>query len=71
MLPANQASTDKIRTAYLRSMLSQADIARRMEVSDVTVYRYVTGLRKPSAKNLPRLAAALNVPVADLLSDAA
>ncbi|MEK6441861.1 helix-turn-helix domain-containing protein [Pseudonocardia sp. T1-2H] len=65
----NPADTAKIRAAIYKSGLSQAQLARKIGLSDVAIHRYMTGLRKPHHENLAKLAQALRVDVRDLKTD--
>jgi len=49
--------------------MTQADVAKGMDISQATVSAIELGVRKPSYKMLERFAAFFNVPVSDLLKD--
>lgn len=66
-MPPNPVSTEKLRTAIYSSGKSQATIARATGISDASVTRYISGLRKPGPETLPRLAAVLGVRPDDLI----
>jgi transcriptional regulator with XRE-family HTH domain len=49
--------------------LTQAQLARAMGVSEVTVQKWETGTRKPRSTRLKKLASALRCKAADLIGD--
>jgi transcriptional regulator with XRE-family HTH domain len=57
----------KIKRLRLRAKLSQAELARRSGIGQGLLSHYEAGYRMPKVPNLRKLAAALNVPLADLL----
>jgi transcriptional regulator with XRE-family HTH domain len=63
----NPASSEAIRAAFLKTGMTQRELAAKLNVSEQTIHAYVTGYRKPSAGNLFALARALNVDVRDLM----
>ena len=69
--PHPKVSNQKIRAAFeaLGTHVTQHDVALRAELSDVSISGYLSGSRRPTAKNLPALAKALGVTEADLLQD--
>jgi transcriptional regulator with XRE-family HTH domain len=58
-----------LRKARARRKLTQAELARRAGIHQVTVARLENGTHRPSMDTLQRLAKALRVKVAELLSD--
>ena len=62
----NPANTGKVRTAIINAPISQANIARKLGISDVSVHRWAVELRKPSPENLVLLAAVCGVAVSDM-----
>ena len=48
---------------------TQAQLAERSELDDMTISRFETGLRAPSIDQLERLSAVFNVPVAHFLDE--
>lgn len=59
-------SLKKIR---LEQNISQLELAKRSGVHRTQINRYESGVNIPSARNLQKLASALNVPVGELLED--
>ena len=55
------ASDGRLRAARLRAKLSQADIARAVGVTEATVSRWESGVRRPRREEAKRLAALLQV----------
>ena len=53
----------------LEQNLSQLELARRSGVHRTQINRYESGVNTPSAKNLQKLAAALNVTMDQLLEE--
>ncbi len=53
--------------ARKRATLTQAALAKKVGVHQVTIARLETGARRPSMRLLQRLAKALRVPVTELL----
>ena len=61
----------RIRTIRQQNGQTQEAIARAANVSNGTIIRVELGRNTPTLDTLTRIAAALNVPVGDLLTDAA
>lgn len=57
-----------ILSARLRAGVSQAELAKRVEVSDAAVCQWETGKNSPRTKLLPKIAAALECSVDELLT---
>ncbi|ADG98198.1 transcriptional regulator, XRE family [Segniliparus rotundus DSM 44985] len=55
-----------LRRARIASGLTTAELAHKLHVSVEAVYHWETGITQPSAKNLPKVAAAVNSSIADL-----
>lgn len=49
--------------------MTQADLAKRLAVSQNTVSQYEAGKRTPPVKRIAEIAETLGVPVSDILSD--
>ena len=56
-----------LKKARERRKLTQAELAKRVGVHQVTIARLETGVRRPSADLLQRLAKVLKVKMEDLL----
>lgn len=54
--------TEKIKEKNIK----QSELARSIDVSDTTIYRYLKGETKPKPLLLKRLAESLNCPMDDL-----
>lgn len=48
--------------------LSQKKLAKKANISTITLYRYETGQREPSIKNLSKIANALNTNIETFIS---
>ena len=59
----------KIREARKREGITQAELSKQIEVSRNTIVNFETGRRDPRVKDLRKIAKALNVSVAELISD--
>ncbi len=57
-----------LKKARERRKLTQAELAKRVGVHQVTIARLETGVRRPSADLLQRLAKVLKVKMEDLLT---
>jgi transcriptional regulator with XRE-family HTH domain len=57
-----------LKTARTRRKLTQAKLAEKLGVHQVTIARLESGTRRPSMAMLQRLAKALGVPITALLS---
>lgn len=76
MAKAPRASTgmaqrigERIRLFRKSLGLTQAELAERSEVDDMTISRLETGARAPSLDQLERLAAVFDVPISHLLNE--
>lgn len=47
--------------------MTQRELAEKIDVSEVTISRYVTGIRVPKVTNIIAISKALNVPYEKLL----
>ena len=56
-----------LKKARTRRKLTQAALAKRVDVDEMTISRIERGVRRPSMALLHRLAKALGVPVTELL----
>lgn len=63
---ATTAFSTRLRTELDRSRLSQAELARRIGVSQQTVSKWLSGETQPRLKLVPRLAQALDVTAVEL-----
>lgn len=61
---------DRIKDARKKAGLTQKQLGFRIGVSSVTITRYERGERTPSTDQLKKIASALNIPVATLITDA-
>ena len=62
-------TAERIRVARLAAGLTQVEVANRLDVQQGTVSAWETGRKIPTAANLIRLAALLNVTVDDLTAE--
>ncbi|MFR9802334.1 helix-turn-helix domain-containing protein [Pseudonocardia sp. RS010] len=60
-MPISIADPQKVRAAIIASGLTHREIARRVGVSDSSVSHWFTGWRRPSPRNMVRLAQAIGV----------
>lgn len=60
---------NRIKRARLTEGLTQAELAERMSVSNVTVCKWENGQTFPSVKRLKSLAETLHTTVADLIDE--
>lgn len=59
--------SDRIRQIRQQAFLTQVEFARELGTDPQTVSNWERGTKVPSVRNLRRIAAFANVPVADLL----
>jgi transcriptional regulator with XRE-family HTH domain len=60
---------ERTKAIRIRKKYSQEKVARRADVSTATVQRLEAGKGLPNLDSLIRIAAALDVPIGDLLDD--
>lgn len=60
---------DRIRFFRKSHSLTQAELAERSDVDDITISRLETGARAPSIDQLERLASVFEVPISQLLNE--
>ena len=57
----------RIKAAREKAKLTQEELGKKIGITGVAIMRYEKGQRNPKLETLQRIAAALNVPVSDLL----
>lgn len=60
---------EKIKELRLKQGLKQSDLAKKAEISRVTLGNYERGERDPHLINLKKIANALNIPINELIYD--
>ena len=65
----NATLSECVRQARKSRGLTQAELAERLEISEMTVRRWESGQRSPRMEEIQKLAEVLKVPVSELLSD--
>lgn len=57
----------KLQLAMANACLNMDDLAELVDISRVSISKYLSGLRSPKPKTLGKIAKALNVPVENLI----
>lgn len=58
---------DSIKNARKKAGLTQKELAEKAGLAEITIRQYETNKREPRSENLKKIAAALEIPVDDLL----
>ena len=58
---------ERIKAARISAKMTQAELAKKLEISYVVISQYENGKRNPKLETLQKIADALEVPVSDLL----
>lgn len=61
----------KLQIAMANACMNNRDLANSAKISRISISAYFSGKRKPSWKTIGKIAKALNVPVTDIIENAA